>query len=126
MMMGLTVTALAMKWLSIWVVLLFVGMVTGPTPGQAAFIAAAVAVVSYLADRVVPFRVQGITRWAMDSGLAGLSIYVAQFLWPGQYITFPWALLAGFVVGSVEIPLHFFLASRFGLRRRNDDRDGIR
>jgi hypothetical protein len=124
--MTMTVTALVMKWLSIWIVLLFVGMVTGPTPGQGAVIAAAVAVVSYLADRVIPFRVQGITRWAMDGGLAGLSIFVAQFLWPGQLITFPWALLAGFLVGAIEIPLHFFLAARFGLRRRNDERDGIR
>lgn len=124
--MTMTVTALAMKWLSVWIVLLFVGMATGPTPGQGAVIAAAVAVISYLADRVIPFRVQGITRWAIDGGLAGLSIYVAQFLWPGQLITFPWALLAGFLVGAIEIPLHFFLAARFGLRRRDDERDGIR
>jgi hypothetical protein len=124
--MSMTLTALAMKFLSIWVVLLFIGLVTGPTPGQGAFIAAAVAIVSYLADRLVPFRVQGITRWAMDGGLAGFSIYLAQFLWPGQFIPFYWALLSGFLIGAFEIPLHFFLAARFGLRRRNDERDGIR
>jgi hypothetical protein len=124
--MNLTLTALGLKFLSIWVVLLFFGLSFGPTPGQGAVIALTVAVVSWLADLALPFRVQGWTRWAFDGGLAGLSIYVAQFLWPGQSIGFFSALFAGLVVGALEIPLHFFLASRFGLRRREDEKDGIR
>lgn len=123
--MGLMMTALALKWASIWVVLLFFGLSFGPSPGQAAVIAAAVAVASWLADRVIPFRVQGLTRWAIDGGLAGLSIYAAQFLWPGQGIGLAAALFVGLVVGAIEIPLHFFLASRFGIRRPQDDKDGI-
>lgn len=125
MTVGLTATALGLKFLSIWLVLLFFGLSFGPSPGQAAVIAAAVAVISWLADRVLPFRVQGITRWAIDGGLAGISIYLAQFLWPGQGITFASSLFVGFVVGAVEIPIHFYLASRFGVRRPDDRKDGI-
>lgn len=124
--MNLTLTALGLKWLSIWVVLLFFGLSFGPSPGQGAVIAAVVAVLSWGADRMVPFRIQGVTRWVLDGGLAGLAIYVAQFLWPGAGISFFTALFAGLVVGAIEIPLHFFLASRFGLRRPDDQRDGVR
>lgn len=124
--MGLTMTALALKWLSIWLVLLFFGLSFGPSPGQAAVIAVAVAVASWLADRAIPFRVQGLTRWAIDGGLAGLSIYAAQFLWPGQGINFWSSLFVGLVVGAIEVPIHFFLASRFGIRRPDDEKDGIR
>lgn len=120
--MGLTWTALGMKWLSVWVVLLLIGLISGPTPGQGAVMAAVLALVSWWADRMLDFRVQGVTRWAIDSGLAGLGIYLAQFLWPGQYLPFYLALLAGFMVGALEIPLHFYLASRFGLAEREDDR----
>lgn len=124
--MGLTITALGLKWLSIWLVLLPFGLSFGPSPGKAAVIAAAVAVASWAADRVIPFRLQGLTRWAIDGGLAGISIWLAQFLWPGQGITFFSALFVGFVVGAIELPIHFYLASRFGLRRRNDQNDGVR
>jgi hypothetical protein len=116
---GLTLTALGLKWASIWIVLSLFGLLFGPTPGQAAVMAAVVAVLSWAADRLIDFKFQGITRWAIDSGLAGLGIYFAQFLWPGTGITFSLSLFAGFVIGSIEIPLHFFLASRFGLKRRN-------
>jgi hypothetical protein len=124
-MAGLNLTALGLKWLSTWLILLLFSMVFGPSGTQAAVMAAAVAVLSWLADRLIAFQFQGITRFAIDSGLAGLGIYLSQFLWPGPGITFPLAVFAGFVVGAVEIPLHFYLAARFGLRKRNDERDGI-
>lgn len=124
--MKLTLTALGMKWLAAWIVLLLMGLSGGPNPGKAAVVALFLAILSWMADRVIPFRVQGITRWAIDSGLAALTIYYAQFAWVGNRLTFGESLFAGFVVGSIEIPLHFFLASRFGLRRRDDRRDGIR
>ncbi|HYG57598.1 MAG TPA: hypothetical protein VD902_05985 [Symbiobacteriaceae bacterium] len=123
---NLTLTAVGLKWLTVWGVLLLFGLVFGPSPGQAAVIALAVALLSWGADRLVPFKIQGITRWALDGGLAGLTIYVTQFLWPGPGISLFLALFAGFVIGAIEIPLHFFLASRFGLRRRDDNRDGVR
>lgn len=119
-------TAIALKWLSVWVVLLFISLSFGPTPAQSAAIAFFVAVASLAADRAIPFRVQGWTRWAVDGGLAALGIYMVQFLWPHAGISVPMAVFAGAVVGALEIPLHFFLASRFGLRRPDDDRDGIR
>lgn len=124
--MGLHLTALGLKWLSVWLVLMLFGLSFGPSPGQATVMALVVAVVSWAGDRVLPFRVQGITRWAVDSGAAALTLWVAQFLWPGNGLSFPMALFAGFVIGSIEIPLHFFLASRFGLRHRDDEKDGIR
>jgi hypothetical protein len=124
--MGLHLTALGMKWLSVWVVLLLFGLSFGPNPGQAAVMAVFVAVVSWLADRAMPFKVQGVTRWAIDSGLAFVALYLGQFLWPGTGITFYTALFAGFVIGAIEIPLHFWLAARFGVRAKGDDRDGIR
>lgn len=124
--MNLTLTAVGLKWLSVWLVLLLFGLSFGPPPGKAAVMALFVAIVSWAADRVLRFEVQGITRWAIDSGLAGLAIYAAQFLWPGLGISFFTALFAGAVVGAIEIPLHFFLASRFGVRRRDDNKDGIR
>jgi len=123
---AMLLTAIGLKWLSVWVVLLFFGLSFGPTPAQAAVIALFVAVVSLAADRAIPFRVQGWRRWAVDGGLAALGIYLAQFLWPHAGISVFTAVFAGAVVGSIEIPIHFFLASRFGLRRPDDDRDGIR
>ncbi|HWI64431.1 MAG TPA: DUF2512 family protein [Symbiobacteriaceae bacterium] len=119
-------TALVLKWLSIWVVLLFFGLSFGPTPGQGAWIAFFVAILSILADKVIPFRIQGITRWAIDGGLAAFAIYVAQFVVRGQGYPFWAALFAGAVIGAIEIPIHYYLASRFGLGRRNDEKDGIR
>lgn len=124
--MRLHLTALGLKWLSVWLVLMLFGLSFGPSPGQAAVLAVAVAVVSWVGDRALPFAVQGLTRWAIDSGAAALTLWVAQFLWAGAVLTFPLALFAGFVIGSIEIPLHFFLASRFGLRHRDDEKDGIR
>ena len=124
-MSGLNVTALGLKWLSVWLILTLFGLVFGPTAGQAAVMAAVVAVVSWLADRAIAFEFQGITRWAVDGGLAALAIYVSQFLWTGPGISFPLALFAGAVVGAIEIPLHFYLAARFGLRKRDDERDGV-
>lgn len=124
--MNLTLTALGLKWLSVWVVLLFFGLVFGPSPGQAAVMALFVAIASWAADRLIRFEVQGLTRWAIDSGLAAFAIYLGQFLWPGEGISFYTAIFAGAVVGAIEIPLHFFLAARFGVRRRDDNRDGIR
>jgi hypothetical protein len=123
---GRNLTAIALKWFGVWLILGLFGLFFGPTPGKAAVTALVVAVVSWLADRGLPFRVQGVTRWAIDSGLATLTIYLGQFLWPGPGLTFIEALLAGFVVGAIEIPLHFYLAARFGLRSRDDHKDGIR
>jgi hypothetical protein len=122
----LNLTALAAKFLSAWLILLLTGMIFGPSPGEGAAIAVVVAVISWLGDRLIPFQFQGITRWAIDGGLAGFTIYLAQFLWPGRGIAFFPALVAGFVLGSVEIPLHFLLAARFGLRKRDDEHDGVR
>lgn len=122
----MTLTSLGLKWLSIWAVLLLFGFSFGPSPAEAAVMAVVVAVVSWMADKVMPFRVQGTTRWAIDSGAAALAIYLAQFLWPGKGISFYTSIFAGAVVGAIEIPLHFLLASRFGVRKPQDDRDGIR
>lgn len=119
-------TALALKFLSVWLVLLFFGLIGGPSPTQAAVIALVVGALSIIGDRMLPFRVQGVTRWAIDGGLAFLGIYIGQYLWPGQAMSLATAVFAGAVVGAVEIPIHFFLASRFGLRKKNDDHDGIR
>jgi hypothetical protein len=118
--------ALTMKWFSIWVILALFGMVSGMGPIKGAIIALVVSVISWLGDRALPFSLQGVTRWAIDGGLTALGIYLAQFIWPGPGLTFPLALFAGYVIGSVEIPIHMYLASRFGIRRRDDDRDGIR
>lgn len=118
-------TALGLRFVSVWLVLLFIGLLSGPSPGQAAVIALVVAVISIAGDRLLPFRVQGVTRWAIDGGLAALGVYIGQFLWPGQAIPLYAAVFAGAVVGAVEIPIHFFLAARFGLRKKNDTRDGI-
>jgi hypothetical protein len=102
------------------------GLVVGPSPGQTLVIAIAVSVLSWWADRLISFGVQGVTRWAIDSGLAALTIYVAQFLWPGPGVGFTAAVFAGFAIGALEIPLHFYLAKQFGLRRPGDEHDGIR
>lgn len=123
---NLTLTALGLKWLSVWLVLLFFGLSFGPSPGKAAVMALFVAIASWAADRLMRFSVQGITRWAIDAGLAAFAIYFAQFLWPGYGISFFMSLFAGAVIGAIEIPLHFFLASRFGVRKPDDNRDGIR
>lgn len=124
--MNLMWTALILKFLTAWLVLLPLGLVVGPSPGQTLVISVALAVFSWFADRLISFRVQGVTRWAIDSGLAALIIYLAQFLWPGPGIGFSAAVFAGFAIGALEIPLHFYLAKRFGLRRPNDEHDGIR
>lgn len=117
---------LLIKWVSAAFILLLFGLVYGPTPTQALVIAAVVAVVGWLSDRLLPFRHQGISRWALDSGITAVAIWVGQFLWPGVGIGFSLAVIAGFVIGSIEIPLHVWLASRFGVRRRQDEGDGIR
>lgn len=125
--MSMMWTALGLKWLSVWVVLLLLTIAfMGPTPGQAAVIAAFVAVISYTADRLLPFRVQGVTRWALDAGGAALGIWLGQFLWPGTPVSWLSAMVAGAFIGAIELPLHFWLASRFGLRRPDDRRDGVR
>lgn len=124
--MGFALTAILLKTASVWIVLSVFGMLFAPSPAKALVIALFVAVVSFAADRVVPFKIQGVTRWVIDSGLAALAIYLGQFLWPGAGLAFYTALFAGFVVGAIEIPLHFFLASRFGVRKPQDDKDGIR
>jgi hypothetical protein len=117
--------ALAAKWASIWVVLLFLGLIGGPALDQAAVMAAVTALISYGGDRLIPFSLQGITRWAIDAGLATLVIYLSQWLWPGPGLNLFMAILAGMVIGAIEIPLHFLLASRYGVRKRDDNRDGI-
>lgn len=122
----LTLASVGLKWLSVVLILLLFSMSFGPSPGQAAVIAAFVAVIAHLGDRVLPFRIQGVVRWVIDGGLIGISIWLGQFLWPGQGITFPTALFAGFVIGAIEVPLHFYLASRFGLRSNQDEHDGVR
>ncbi|MGE5672419.1 MAG: DUF2512 family protein [Mycobacterium leprae] len=123
--MGRTATALLLKFGAAWGVMLLLGMAFGPSAGKAAVIAIVLAAVSWLADRIFPFELQGITRWAIDGGLAALTIYVAQFLWPGHGVSLLGALVMGFIIGAIEIPLHFYLAVRFDDRRRQDD-DGIR
>ncbi len=121
-----TLVALAAKWAFTWVVLLFIGLIGGPTLGQAAIMAATTAVISWAADRLIPFTVQGLTRWAIDAGLATLVIYLSQWLWTGPGLNLFTAVLAGTVIGALEIPLHFLLAARYGVRNRDDNRDGIR
>lgn len=121
----LNLVALGLKWLSVWVVLLFFGLSFGPAPGKAAVIAAFVAVLSLIGDKLLPFKVQGATRWAMDAGLAALGLYVGQFLWPGAGLAFYTAIFAGAVIGSLEIPLHFLLAKWFRVEKPPEDSDGI-
>ncbi len=120
-------TAVTLKFLTAWGILVVWGLANvGPTPGKAAVLAVLVAGLSWLGDRWLPFTLQGVTRWAIDGGLAGLTIYFGQFLWPGPGITLLGSLIVGFGLGALELPLHFYLAARYGLRRREDDRDGIR
>lgn len=118
-------TNLLIKWVTAAFVLLLFGLAYGPSPTQALVIAAIVAVAGWTGDRLLPFRHQGVTRWAIDSGLTALAVWFGQFFWPGTGIGFGQAVIAGFVIGAVEIPLHVWLASRFGLRRRQDNNDGI-
>lgn len=120
-------TALAIKWVVAFFTLVVWGQVSGSLAADEAIgIAVVVAFVSWLADRLLPFRLQGVTRWAIDGGLAGLTIYVAEMLWPGPRIGLLTALVIGYFLGALELPLHLFLASRYGVRRPEDDRDGIR
>lgn len=120
-------TALALKWVTTFFILVVWGLASGgPTPGKAGVIALFVAGLSWLGDRWLPFSVQGVTRWAIDGGLTGLTIYGAQFLWPGPGLSLLTSLVFGFGIGALELPIHFFLAARYGLRRPEDDRDGIR
>ncbi len=118
-------TALGLKWLVAFAVLLFLGLAFAPAPGHAALVALIVAITGWLVDRLIPFRFQGVTRWAVDSGVAGLAIYFGQFLWPGGDVPFWAAVLTGFVIGSVELPIHHFLAARFGVNRKKDGWGGI-
>lgn len=120
--MNLTTTALLLKWGAAWIVLSLFGMTmaAAPTPGQAAVLAALLALLSWVGDRTLPFAMQGITRWLADSLLAAVTLYVAWLLWPAVNMPFARSLLAGLVIGSVEIPLHFYLAARFGLRGNRD------
>lgn len=121
------ITAFVLKWGVAFFTLAVWGQATGePSTSKAVVIAIFVAGLSWLADRWLPFRLQGITRWAIDGGLAGLTIYVSQFLLPGPGVGLLAALFIGYFLGSIELPLHFYLATRFGLRPPDDDRDGIR
>lgn len=124
--MGLHLTSLALKWASAWVVLSLFGMITGPSPGQAAAMAAFVAIVTWVVDRALPFATQGLIRWAIESVVAFLAIYLGQFLSPGPGIPLNEAGAAGMLIGAIELPLHFWLATRYGLRRGPGDKDGIR
>lgn len=124
--MGLRWTAIGLKWLGAWVVLLVFGLFAGPSPVKGAVMAFVVAAFSWMADRMLPFKVQGVTRVAIDGGLAALIVYLSQFIWPGTGINFPNALFAGFVIGTIELPIHMYLAARFGVRHPDDQKDGIR
>lgn len=124
--MARNLTAIGFKFVAIWMILLLFTMVGGPSPQQAPIIALVTALVTWWTDRKLPFALQGWTRWAIDGGLAGFTLYLAQFLWPGVGINFPAALFAGVVIGSVEIPLHFLLVTLFGRRLRDDNHDGIK
>lgn len=120
-------TALSIKWVTAFFILAVWGQATGgPLPLKAALLALLVAVLGWWADRLLPFTQQGVTRWAIDGGLAALTIYLGQFLMMGPGISLLGSLIVGYGLGALEMPLHFYLASRFGLRRRDDNRDGIR
>lgn len=86
----------------------------GPSAGKAIGIAAVLAVFSWAADRLVPFSLQGVTRWALDGFLAGAVIYLAQFLFAGPGLGLAASLFIGLFLGAVELPIHFFLAAHFG------------
>jgi hypothetical protein len=124
--MNLHLTSLALKWASAWVVLSLFGMVGGPAPAQAGAMAAFVAIVTWVVDRAMPFTTQGLIRWAIESVVAFLAIYLGQFLSPGPGISLNAAAAAGMVIGAIELPLHFWLAVRYGLRRGPGDKNGIR
>lgn len=120
-------TAVAIKWAVAFFTLVVWGQASGSvTADEAAGVALVLAVVSWLADRLFPFRLQGVTRWAIDGGLAALTVYFTEMLWPGPRIGFLTALVIGYFLGALELPLHFFLAARYGVRRPEDDKDGIR
>lgn len=119
--------ALGLKWGTAFFILAVWGQAMGgPSPGKAAWLALFFAIASWAGDRLLPFTLQGVTRWAIDGGLAWLTIYAGQFLVPGPGISLLGAMVVGFGLGALEMPVHFYLASRFGLRRPEDDRDGIR
>jgi hypothetical protein len=120
-------TSLALKWVTAFFLLAVYGLGAGaPLVGEAAILALAIAFFGWWADRLIPFTVQGVTRWAIDSGLVALTIFFGQSLLPGPDVGLLSALVLGFGIGSLELPLHFYLAARFGLRRPDDDKDGIR
>lgn len=102
-------TAVALKFVSVWTILLLFGLAWGPAPMQSAVIALFVAVVSWIVDLKLPFEMQDWTRWSLDAGLAAVGVYVGQFLWPGQAIAIYAAVFIGAVIGAIEIPLHFLL-----------------
>jgi hypothetical protein len=117
--------SLGLKWLASWLVLLAVGLIYPGSGTALAAMAVLVAAALWLTDRALPFRVQGVTRWAMEGGLAALVLYAASRVAPVQPLPILPALVAGYAIGSVEIPMHFYLTARFGLRKRDDRRDGI-
>lgn len=115
--MRLILTALGLKTLLGWGVLALFGLVGGPTPTQALVMAVAVAVISWAADVLLPFKLQGFTRFLLDGILAVAAIYTTQGIWPGRPVTFTTALIAGMALGALELPLHFYLASRFSRKQ---------
>jgi hypothetical protein len=120
-----TWVSLGLKTFTVWLILMLYGLTTTMRPVQGVLIAFAAAVAGWLADLVISFKVQGATRWAIDSGIFALVIYLGAMVLPGVRYAFSTAIFLGFVAGSVEIPIHFYLASRFGLRRKGDEHEGI-
>lgn len=119
--MGLTVTALLLKWASAWIIVSLFGLVhQAPSPGQAVWPAAVLAVVSWAGDRLLPAHEQGIGRWLIDSFLATFVLLVVGAVWPDWAMSPLIALFAGLSIGAVEIPLHYYLAGRYGLRAKGD------
>jgi hypothetical protein len=100
---------LAFFTLAVW------GQATGgPSAQKALGIALVLAVVSWVADLLVPFSLQGVTRWALDGLLAGVTIFLTQSFFAGPGLGLPASLFIGLFLGAVELPIHFFLAARFG------------
>ena len=113
-------SAVAVKFVGVWAILLLFGLSFGPTPAQGAVIALFVAAVSWVTDRWIPFEVQGWTRWSLDAGIAAAGVWLGQFLWPGNGIAWYSAVFVGAVVGAIEIPLHFVLRRWLGPGRGQD------
>lgn len=119
--MGLTITALLLKWASAWVVVSLFGLVRqAPSPGQAVWPALVLAVVSWVGDRFLPVEMQGISRWLIDSFLAAFVLLLLGAFRPDWAMDPLIALFAGLSIGAVEIPLHYYLAARYGLKARGD------